>query len=326
MRLLVIGGTRFSGRALSELALEEGHELTLFHRGGGEDPFPEAEHLHGDRERDIDALKGRSFDAVVDMCGFVPRSVRASADVLSGAGSYLFVSSISAHRDDARPHAGEKDDVHQSPFPDTEEVDDETYGPLKVACERAVQDVFGERAIVVRPGLIVGPNDPTDRFTYWVRRVAEGGEVLAPSPAGYPIQWIDARDLGGFMLHLSRRAIGGVYNVVVPPGTATLEDLLASAHDTSGSDAAFTWVPKDFLDAHGVEEWSDIPLWIPGLPNLHLFDTSRAVSVGLATRSLVDTVRDTLAWDRSREQTWPMDAGLAPDRERELLAAWHARN
>ena len=323
MKLLLIGGTRFSGRALTGLALERGHDVTVFHRGtGNEDPWPDAEHVHGDRAGGFGALAGRSFDAVADMCGYVPRELRASCSAFADAALYAFVSSLSVHRDDARPDATEDDDVYGPPFPDTEEIREDTYGPLKVASEVAVRDAFGERALVVRPGLIVGPHDPTDRFTYWVRRVAVGGEVLTPAPPDYPVQWIDARDLAAFLLSLCERAMGGTYSVVGPP--VSIEELMNTCRDASGSDAAFAWVPKAILDEHEVEPWSDLPLWIPDLPGLNRFNATRAVAAGLQTRPLESTVADTLAWDRERPQEWPMKAGLAPEREREILAAWHA--
>jgi 2'-hydroxyisoflavone reductase len=323
VKLLLIGGTRFSGRALTGLALERGHDVTVFHRGSGqEDPWPDAEHVHADRADGFGALDGRPFDAVADMCGYVPRELRASCSALADAGLYAFVSSLSVHRDDARPGATEDDDVYGPPFPDTEEIRGDTYGPLKVASELAVRDAFGERALVVRPGLIVGPHDPTDRFTYWVRRVAVGGEVLTPAPPDYPVQWIDARDLAAFLLSLCDRGLGGTYSVVAPP--VPIEELMTTCRDAGGSDAVFTWVPKAFLDEHGVEPWSDLPLWIPDLPGLNRFNATRAMAAGLQTRSLASTVADTLAWDREREQTWPMGAGLMQEGEAELLAAWHA--
>ncbi len=321
MKLLAIGGTRFSGRAFTGLALEHGHEVTLFHRGTGEDPWPDAEHVHADRADGFDALGGGSFDAVVDFCGYVPRELRASTAALRDAGRYVFVSSLSAHRDDVRPGATEDDDVHQQPFPDTEEITDETYGPLKVASERAVVDAFGDRATIVRPGLIVGPHDPTDRFTYWVRRVAAGGQVLAPGPKDYDVQWIDARDLAAFVLLLVEGSTGGTYSVVGPP--VPIERLLTACRDVSGSDAELVWVSRSFLEEQGVEPWMELPLWIPQYAGFNLFDAGKAVAGGLTTRPVDATVADTLVWDGGREQT-SMAAGLAPERERELLAAWRA--
>jgi 2'-hydroxyisoflavone reductase len=324
MRLLVIGGTQFSGRALSGRALERGHEVTLFHRGSGpDDPWPEAEHIHGDRRSEIGRLQGRRFDAVVDTCGYVPREVRESGALVPDAEVYAFVSSLSVHVDDVRSHATEDDDVHPLPFLESEDVTDETYGPLKVACEQEVRHAFGDRALVVRPGLIVGPHDPTDRFTYWVRRVALGGEVLAPALRSYPVQWIDARDLAAFILAMCEASSGGTFSAVTSPGAHTMGDLLETCRTASGSDARLTWVDREFLDEHGVEQWSDLPLWIPDQPGSNLFDPSRAMAAGLTTRSVAETVADTLAWDRERGQAGPMDAGLALERERELLESWH---
>ena len=246
-----------------------------------------------------------------------------TCSAFADAGPYAFVSSLSAHRDDVRPDATEDDDIYEPPFPDTEEIREDTYGPLKVASEREVRNAFGDRALIVRPGLIVGPNDPTDRFTYWVRRVAAGGEVLTPASPDYPVQWIDARDLATFLLSLCERGTGGTYSVVRPP--VPIEEFMTACRDASGSDAVFTWVPKSFLDEHGVEPWSDLPLWIPEFPGLNRFNATRAVAAGLETRSVASTVADTLRWDRERTQEWPMGAGLTPSREAKLLAAWRAQ-
>jgi 2'-hydroxyisoflavone reductase len=174
--------------------------------------------------------------------------------------------------------------------------------------------------------LIVGPHDPTDRFTYWVRRVATGGEVLAPGPPSSPVQWVDARDLAAFILSMCETAHGGTFSAVTPAGEHTLGELLEVCRSASGSDATLTWADQTFFDEHGVEAWSDMPLWVPQEPGFMLSDSSRAIAAGLGARTMEQTVSDTLAWDRERPQTWPMAAGIAPDRERELLTAWHARS
>lgn len=326
MKLLVIGGARFSGRALSELAIERGHEVTLFHRTPTE-LFPEAEHVIGDREQGVDALAGRSFDAVVDTCGYVPRVVRSSSELLAGSGWYGFISSLSAHPEDLPPGGTEDSPTFEPPFPDTEEVTDETYGPLKVACEREVVDVFGDRACVIRPGFIVGPHDPTDRFTSWVRRGAAGGEMLAPAPADYGLQWVDARDLAAFVLALAESATPGVYGVVDRAPTMTLGRLIAEAAAVAGADTRVAWVDDAFIAAAFAGEADDpheaFPLWWPEAPGFHAYDPSRAFEAGLTCRAPIETVRDTLAWDRTRPQD-ALEAGLDPDRERSLLAAWHA--
>ena len=326
MKLLVIGGVRFSGRALTELALSRGHEVTLFHRTAT-DLFPDAEHVLGDRERGVGELAGRRFDAVVDTCGYVPRAVRSSAELLAGSGWYGFISSLSAHPDDLAPGGTEASPVHAPPFPETEEVTDESYGPLKVACEREVQQVFADRACVFRPGFIVGPNDPTDRFTYWVRRGAAGGEMVAPAPPDYGLQWVDARDLAAFVLRLAEGAAPGVFGVVDRAPTMTLAGLIAEAASAAGADISVAWVNEAFLSGAfaGEEEGDDpheaFPLWWPEAPGFHAFDSSRAFAAGLVCRPPAATVRDTLEWDRTRDQVWPMAAGLDPERERALLAA-----
>jgi len=327
MKLLVIGGTRFSGRALTERALARGHEVTVFHRGrSGADLFPEAEHVLGDREEGLDPLGDREFDAVVDMCGYVPRSVGAAVERLQGAGWYGYISSISAFASFEEPGMTEASPLHASPFPDTEEVTETTYGPLKVACEEQVTAAFGDRAALIRPGYIVGPHDPTDRFTYWIRRAATGGEMLAPAPVDQAVQFVDARDLGAFVLLLAESATGGAFNVVHPAGTTTLASLIELARAEAGADTAVTWADAAWLGEQlGDEKYDAFPLWVPEEPGSHLFDSTHAIAAGLDNRPVAETVRDTLAWDRTREQVWPMSAGLAPDREAKLLAAWHAQ-
>jgi 2'-hydroxyisoflavone reductase len=327
VKLLMIGGARFSGRALTEMALERGHEVTLFHRTPTE-LFPEAEHVIGDREEGVDALSGRTFDAVVDTCGYIPRAVRASTETLADSAWYGFISSLSAHAEDLPPGSNEDSPVVEPPFPDTEEVTDETYGPLKVACERQVQAVFGDRACVIRPGFIVGPHDPTDRFTSWVRRGAAGGEMLAPAPAGYGLQWVDARDLAAFVLSLAEASTSGVFGVVDRAPTMTLGELIEASAAAAGVETQVAWVDDAFIAAAFTGDDDDpheaFPLWWPEAPGFHAYDPSRAFAAGLTCRPPVETVRDTLAWDRTRGQA-PLAAGPSPERERALLDAWHDR-
>jgi nucleoside-diphosphate-sugar epimerase len=323
VRLLVIGGTSFVGRHLVARALAAGHEMTLFNRGvTNPGLFSEAEHLRGDRDGGLEPLEGRRWDAVVDTCGYVPRVVGDSARMLAGAVErYLFVSTLSVHPDDVEPGADEDAPLLDPPAHDVEEVTEETYGPLKVASERAVVAALPDRALIVRPGLIVGPDDPTDRFTYWVRRVDAGGEILAPAPPEYRVQFIDVRDLAAFLLLHLEAGTAGVFSAVAPP--VPLGDLLEACRSASGSDGSLTWVPEPFLRQHGVEPWDDLPMWLPELAGVNAFDPARAMAAGLAPRASDETVRDTLVWDRARPQRWPMRAGLDPDREREVLAAFH---
>jgi len=324
MRILVIGGTSFVGRHLVAGALAAGHELTLFNRGvTNPDLFPEAEHLHGDRDGGLAPLAGRTWDAAVDTCGYVPRVVGDSARLLADSvAHYTFVSTLSVHPDDVAPGADEDAPLFDPPAEGVEEITDETYGPLKVACELVVAAALPDRALIVRPGLIVGPDDPTDRFTYWIRRVAEGGEVLAPAPPEEPVQFIDVRDLAAFMLTHVEARTAGIFSAVAPP--VPLVVLLEAARDAAASDASFTWVPAEFLLEQGVVPWSDLPMWMPGFPGFNAFDAGHAVAAGMTFRTTPETVADTLAWDRARPQIWPMGDALGRDREREILAAFHA--
>jgi 2'-hydroxyisoflavone reductase len=327
MELLVIGGTRFSGRALVEQAVEAGHDVTVFHRTPT-DVVPQAEHVLGDRDQGVDVLAGRTFDAIVDTCGYVPSAVRASIETLPSSGWYGFVSSISAHVDGLPAGATEDSAIHQPPFPDTEDVTEETYGPLKAACEQVVLDAYGDRAAVIRPGYIVGPNDPTDRFTSWVRRASKGGEMLAPGPADGAMQFVDARDLGAFVLHLADTKTGGTYNAVHPSGTVTRRGLLSIAAREGGVDTTVTWADPSWLVAQlGDDRYRAFPMWDEvDEPGAHWFDSSKAIAAGLRNRSVDETVRDTLTWDRSLGEDADRACGLSPEREAELLAAWPTRS
>ena len=318
MRLLVLGGTAFLGRALVDAALERGHDVTLFNRGRtNPELFPEAERLRGDRNEDLSALERREWDAVVDVATFLPRAVRLATEALRDrVDRYVFVSSISAYADFSTP-ASEDSPVAQLENPESESVED--YGPLKAQCERLVQEAFGERALVVRPGLIVGPHDPTDRFTYWPRRVADGGRLLAPAPPDQPVQFIDVRDLGEWIVAAIEAGRSGVYNVTGEP--MTFEALLDACTLVSG-DAEIVWVsPERLVDAE-VGEWMELPLWIvtPEFAAMQRTDVSMALRDGLRFRPLVETIRDTLAWDAERTTPRAEGVGLTAERERELLA------
>ena len=336
MRLLVLGGTKFLGRAVVEDALARGHEVTLFNRGEtNPELFPEAEKLRGNRDGDLGALSGRSWDAVVDPSGYVPRVVRASAELLRDAvGHYVFVSSVSAYADPLAAAFDEEAPLKEPEW-ESEEISGH-YGGLKVACEQVVEEVFGGRSASVRAGLIVGPNDPTDRFTYWPVRVARGGEVLAPGRRGRQWQFVDVRDLGAFVVRLAEARIGGAFTVTGPVPATTAAEVLETCRAVSGSDAHFTWVDEAFLLEHEVGEWMELPLWLSEQGQFaHMLDAdvSRAVAAGFETRPVGGTVRDTLEWARTRDGCGAGTAamggtqgvGLDPERERELLAAWHTR-
>jgi len=329
MRILVLGGTRFLGRAFVEAARERGHELTLFNRGRTNPALhPGVERITGDRDGGLAALAGRSWDAVLDPSGFFPRLVGDSAGALAGhAGRYLFVSSISVYADPIARGVDETAPVATLADPAVEDIGGGNYGGLKALCEARVRDAFGERALIVRPGLIVGPHDTTDRFPYWPRRIARGGEVLAPGEPTAPTQFIDARDLAAWMVRLLERGVAGTFNATGPASPLTLGECLERIRAAVGGSSTLTWVSEAFLNEHRVEPWMQMPLWVHAADQA--FETAsiaRALDQGLAFRPLEDTARDTLAWERSLAiDTRPPSPALAPAREAELLEAWNAR-
>ncbi|HEX2996715.1 MAG TPA: NAD-dependent epimerase/dehydratase family protein [Anaerolineales bacterium] len=324
MRILIIGGTKFAGRHLVEAALGRNHEVTLFNRGKTNPGlFPQVEIILGDREKDVDKLKGRIWDAVVDVAGYLPRLVRLSAETLKDSVSqYVFISSISVYEDVSKVGVDESAPVAKIQNETTEEITGETYGPLKALCEQVVQSIYGERALIIRPGLIVGPHDPTDRFTYWPVRVARSGEVLAPHSPQAPIHIIDARDLADFVIKLVEEHAFGVYNATGPDYELTIGRLLDVCKQVSGSDANFKWASLEFLNQNNVQPWSDMPVWVPDEGETEGFariDVSKAIRAGLKFRPLEETVRDTLAWAKLRPADHEWRAGLKMEREQELL-------
>jgi 2'-hydroxyisoflavone reductase len=322
MRLLLLGGPKFLGRAVADAALAGGHELTFFNRGRtNPELYPEVEKLRGDRDGDLGALAERAWDAVLDTSGYLPHAVRASAEALAGSRLYCFVSSISVYADFSRPVDEESELAPLGDQPvDAMAPDYSNYGALKALCEQAVGDVFGERALVVRPGLIVGPHDPTGRFTYWPHRAARGGEILAPGPPERTSQFVDVRDLGEWLVALCERQVTGTFNATHPG--ISLGELLAACVAVAGSDADVTWVTDEFLVEREVGEWMELPLWLTGPEHAYMdrADVSRALASGLRFRPLEDTIRGTLDEARTTDA-----AGLDPEREAALLAAWHDR-
>ena len=323
MKLLVLGGTKFLGRATVEAALARGHEVTLFNRGEtNPELFPDTEKLRGDRTEDLSALTGREWDAVVDPSGYVPAVVRASAEKLSGqTGYYLFVSSLSVYADRSKPMV-EDDAVEQlGDMPDDRLLEDySNYGALKALAEQAVAETYPDAHATVRPGLIVGPYDPTGRFTYWPHRVARGGEVAAPAPPDDRVQFVDVRDLAEWIVGLCEQRAKGEFNAV-NDGVAW-SDLLDKCKEVTGSDARFVWIDGKFLLDQEIGQWMELPLWIEDESDkgLHRADITRAKATGLSSRPLADTVRATLDFAETTDA-----AGLSPEREASLLAAWEAR-
>jgi len=329
MNILILGGTRFLGRHLVESALRRGHEVTLFNRGQTNPGlFPQVETILGDREHDIEKLTqvDRAWDAVIDVAGYVPRIVRLSATGLEiSVSRYVFISSISVYESFKKIGIDESDPVGKLEDETVEEVTGETYGPLKALCEKTVQDIYGERALIIRPGLIVGPHDPTDRFTYWPVRVARGGEVLAPEKPDAPIQIIDVRDLADFIIKSIEENRPGVYNATGPDYELTIGALLETCKQVSNSDARFHWASVEFLTENKVEGWSDLPVWLPSKGDeagVSRVDVSKALNAGLKFRPLEETVRDALAWAKTRPSDHAWRAGLAAERETQVLAAF----
>jgi len=322
MKLLVLGGTKFLGRATVEAALARGHDVTLFNRGQtNADLFPEAEKLRGDREQDLSTLEGRTWDAVVDPSGYTPGAVRASAELLVDSGFYLFVSSLSVYADRSKTMV-EGDAVEQiGDMPDDRLLEDySNYGALKALSEQAVAETFPDAHANVRPGLIVGPHDPTGRFTYWPHRIARGGKVAAPAPPEERVQFIDVRDLAEWMVGLCERGDSGELNAV-NEGVSWLH-LLETCRDIAGSDACLVWIDGAFLLEQDVGQWMELPLWIEDEADkgLHRADITRAAATGLTHRPLADTVAATLELAETTEA-----AGLTREREAALLEAWAGR-
>ena len=309
----MLGGTKFLGRAIAGDALARGHELTLFTRGTtNPDLFPEAERIRGDRKRDLAAIEGRTWDAVIDTSGYLPADVRASAELLRDSGRYVFVSSVSVYADFSSGPTEESPTAELGSMQEDElAADYSNYGPLKALAEAEVEKVFGDRALIVRPGLIVGPHDPTGRFTYWAHRLARGGELLAPAPTERRSQFIDVRDLAAWILDAAEQGLTGTYNATNEG--VSWSELLAGAE--------VTWVADEFLQEHEVGPWLELPLWLPDPEwvGMHSIDVGRAVAAGLRFRPLEETIRG------AAEAPLQDGVGLTPEREGDLLAAWRAR-
>jgi 2'-hydroxyisoflavone reductase len=322
MQILVLGGTQFLGRHVVDAALAHGHDVTLFNRGQTRpELYPDVERLRGDRDGDLSALHGRMFDAVVDTSGYVPRIVERTLDALADPGHYTFVSSVSVYADLTNPPT-ESSAVRELAEP-TEEWR-EAYGELKADCEDVVRARIPD-AFIVRPGLIVGPWDPTGRFTYWPQRIAEGGPVLAPAPPDAPAQVIDARDLADWIVRAAEESRSGTYNAV--DHATTREALFATCIEVAGSAAELVWIDGAFLAANEVGEWMELPLWLHDEEHRGMLaiDPAAAFANGLETRPLAETVRDTLAWVRSGEAPAEPPAGLAREKERVVLDAWFSK-
>ncbi len=329
-KVLILGGTGFIGPYFVEVLAANGHTVTLFNRGKNV-PVARAgvERLLGDRNGQIDALKGKEWDAVIDNSGYTPRQVKLTADLLKGhVGQYIFISSVAAYADFSKPGIDEDHQLATLADPSVEEVTGKTYGALKALCEQAVEGAYGKQATIIRPTYIAGPGDYTDRFTYWPLRVSKGGEMVAPGSPGDPFQFIDVRDLADFMRLVVEERITGRFNLCSPPRSVTMGSLLEECKRVTHANTKFTWASAEFLEAQGLIERdlfkpAPMPLWhSPASEGAGLaqMSSARAVKSGLKFRLLETTIRDTLAWQKQRpaeQQT--LRVGLKPEQEAELL-------
>lgn len=343
LTLLVLGGTGLIGPPMVEYALARGHEVTLFTRGKTNTHlFPDVERLKGDRNDDISALEqavadGRRWDAVIDNTASLPRWVTESAGLLADAADiYLYTSSISAYADSSIPGADETAAVGQISTEDeakvltTKDITGENYGPLKARCEEEARKAFPDKAIVVRPGLIVGPGDYSDRFSYWPVRINRGGEVMAPGNPDDPVQFIDCRDLGEWYIRLVEAKALGTYNGTGPRSPMSIAGMLYGIRATVDNEISFTWVDADFLEEHEVQAWMHMTVWVPPVGEYAGFSSSsiqRALDAGLTFRPLADTAEATMAYWNSLpdERRANPKAGLPADKEKEVLTTWHAK-
>jgi len=323
MKVLILGGTQFLGRTIAEIALANGHELTLFNRGNtNADLFPDVEKLTGDRDGDLKALEGRTWDVCIDTCGYVPRIVKDSAELLKDSVEhYTFISSISVYGPPMDPNLDESGPVQTIEDETVEQVTGETYGALKALCEQAAEAAMPGRVLNVRAGLIVGPYDPTDRFTYHPVKVARGGDTLVP-PLNSHLQVIDVRDLSGWILRMAESRSAGVYNATGPDSPLTFKTVLEACNEAGGNKANLIEASEEFLLENEVAPWQDIPLWLPDeLISMHSVNVSKVINDGMTYRPIADTIRDTLAWyTESRGLTDPLKTGMPHEREAQLLA------
>lgn len=340
LRILILGGTGFTGPFQVKYALSRGHKVTVFNRGKthpGELP-KEAEQLIGDRNGQMDALKGRTWDVCIDIPTSLPVWVRDAAQILKGnVDRYVFISTISVYSDTSKPGTDETAPVAKYEGADAMKETQQTmranmalYGPLKALSEAEAEKWFPGKALIIRPGLIVGPGDETDRFTYWPVRVARGGEVLAPGDPSNPVQFIDARDLAEWTIRMVEQGATGIFNATGPKTKLSIGDMLNGIKSATKSDAQFTWAEAEFLAAQKIRPWSDMPVWVPSKgeqTGFAMISIKKALDKGLTFRAIGDTTQATLEWFRkqSAERQARLRSGITAEREAEVLKAWHAR-
>lgn len=343
MKILIIGGTKFLGRFLVEEGLKRNHEITLFNRGNNKEEFLHVEQIHGNRNTDIDLLKKRKWDAVIDTCGYLPQSVEKSVNALSeNIGQYVFVSTISVYKDFSKKDFNEDAEILSMTREEADVLtkDNESaimshYGELKALCEKELLKTITNKSLIIRPGLIVGPYDGSDRFTYWVNRVNEGGEVLSPGNPDRMVQFIDVRDLAKWTIHMVEKKGVGVFNATGIDKELTMSSLLHAIRRGVGSDAEFVWADDEFLLENGAGPWMELPLWIPeenplsdgkNMSGMLATNTDRALSHGLTFRSVEETAVDTLNWYQKNNSGQNMKAGMSKEKERLLLEKWLSKS
>ncbi|KAA3598079.1 MAG: NAD-dependent epimerase/dehydratase family protein [Calditrichaeota bacterium] len=322
MKILILGGTVFLGRFLTKSALKRGHKVTHFTRGkSNPNLFPEVENLIGDRVKsDLNSLKGKTWDAVIDTCGYFPRVVKESAELLKDSVEhYTFISSISVYENLDKPNADELTPVAKIKDKETEEITAQSYGPLKALCEEMAEKIMPKKTLNIRPGLIVGPFDPSDRFTYWVHRIAQGGKVLTPDALDKNVQFIDVRDLADWNIKMVEEKVTGIFNATGPDYSLKFGKVLETCKEVTKSNAELVLASEKFLEENEVAPYIELPLWIPGQGGWDRVDCSKAISNGLTFRPISETVKDTFEWNNQLKRQNPLRAGLTPKREKELL-------
>jgi len=331
LRILVLGGTVFLGYHIVNSALEYGHDVTIFTRGKSNPSlFPNVKELYGDRDGNLEALKGGKWDAVIDTSGYVPRIVRESAEILADlVDHYTFISSISVYKDFSRPGVNEKSPVKELKKDKSSEDVGKYYGELKALCEQTIESIMPGKALHIRSGLIVGPLDPTDRFTYWPIRINQGADVLAPGNPDNQVQFIDVRDLADWIIKMVEAKQTGTYNATGPDYLLTMKEFLEQCKDVTKSNANITWVSEDFLLNREVQPWIEMPLWISAqgenatVANLLSVNIDKVIAAGLKFRPLSETIKDTISWDSTRSANQKRNAGMTKEKEDKLLKEWN---
>jgi len=328
MNILIIGGTLFLGRHLVDAALAQGHSVTLFNRGKtNADLYPAVEKIRGDRTKvdDLQILKERYWDAVIDTCGFFPHIVKLSAQALANAvDRYVFISSISVFGEPpTTPGVDENSPVAKLENEDLKSYEGESYGNRKALCEQVIEAELSGRTLNIRPGLIVGPYDQSDRFTYWPTRLQRGGSVLAPGNPDAPVQIIDVRDLAEWTIRMVENKKVGIFNATGPANPLRMQQVLETCQQVTGIPSELVWASDEFLLANGVTPFTDLPLWLPSFAYaMHQVSIAKALDAGLTFRPLSETVRDTLDWDNTRDENIKRVNGISQQREMELLDLW----